>query len=394
MAVRRVSIEERRARLGLRHRLAPSGSLGALPGVVGGLIGLHATDPATVFLSARARIEGFEVQDLERALYEDRALVRMLAMRRTMWVVARDDVDMVQAGAADAVAAAQRRRLLRELASADLGGARPEPWLDALEEKVCHVLAEQGELTGAQLGRSVPELRTSITISPGKPYGGEVSITSQVLNLMSMRGKLVRGRPLGDWNSTRYRWALRERWLPEERWVPTEEARVALVRRWLAGFGPGTLEDLKWWTGLPVTAIRTALKSLRVTEVQLAEGVGYLLTSDQEPVRSDEPWVALLPSLDPTVMGWRHRDWYLGPHRDALFDRSGNAGPTVWVDGRVVGGWGQRPNGAVAYRLLEDVGRWHRDRIEQQAEHLTAWLGAVRVIPRFRTPVEKDLAER
>ncbi|HEX6390519.1 MAG TPA: M48 family metalloprotease, partial [Solirubrobacteraceae bacterium] len=39
-----------------------------------------------------------------------------------------------------------------------------------------------------------------------------------------------------------------------------------------------------------------------------------------------------------------------------LFDRSGNIGPTVWCDGRIVGGWAQRTDGEIALALLEDVG--------------------------------------
>ena len=63
------------------------------------------------------------------------------------------------------------------------------------------------------------------------------------------------------------------------------------------------------------------------------------------------------PALDPTAMGWTDRSWYLGPHGPALFDRSGNIGPTIWADGRIVGGWAHRPTGEINYRLLEDVGR-------------------------------------
>ena len=69
------------------------------------------------------------------------------------------------------------------------------------------------------------------------------------------------------------------------------------------------------------------------------------------------PWVALLPALDPTTMGWQARDWYLGSHKAQLFDRNGNAGPTIWLDGRIVGGWAIRDAGEVVTGLLEDVGR-------------------------------------
>jgi hypothetical protein len=104
------------------------------------------------------------------------------------------------------------------------------------------------------------------------------------------------------------------------------------------------------------------------------------------------PWVALLPALDPTVMGWSGRDWYLGEHGPTLFDRNGNAGPTVWWDGRVVGGWASRADGEIAVRLLEDVGAEGAAAVEAAAGGLARWLGGVRVTPRFRTPLERELS--
>jgi len=104
-----------------------------------------------------------------------------------------------------------------------------------------------------------------------------------------------------------------------------------------------------------------------------------------------QPWVALLPALDPTPMGWSQRSWYLGDHAPALFDRSGNIGPTVWCDGRVVGGWAQRANGEVVYRLLEDIGGDADTAVDAAAGEVAGWIGEVRVTPRFRTPLEREL---
>jgi len=91
-------------------------------------------------------------------------------------------------------------------------------------------------------------------------------------------------------------------------------------------------------------------------------------------------------------MGWARRDWFLGPHRAALFDRNGNAGPTAWWNGRVVGGWAQRPDGEVVVRLLEDPGEEAARALRDAAGEVGAWLGQVRVVPRFRTPLEAELA--
>ena len=90
-------------------------------------------------------------------------------------------------------------------------------------------------------------------------------------------------------------------------------------------------------------------------------------------------------------MGWKERDWYLGEHAPALFDRNGNAGPTVWWNGRVVGGWAGRRDGEVAYRLLDDVGAEAVRAIEAEAEPLQSWLSETKVTPRFATPLAKEL---
>ena len=92
-------------------------------------------------------------------------------------------------------------------------------------------------------------------------------------------------------------------------------------------------------------------------------------------------------------MGWQSRGWFLGDNAPRLFDRSGNAGPTVWWDGRVVGSWAQRADGEIVWRVLEPggVGREGEAAIAVEAERLRGWLGATRVTPRFRTPLEREL---
>jgi hypothetical protein len=173
--------------------------------------------------------------------------------------------------------------------------------------------------------------------------------------------------------------------------LPRDAAQAELVRRWLRAFGPGTAADLQWWTGWTAGELRRALTQVDTVEVELDGTTGLVLSDDLDEVPAPEPWVALLPALDPTVMGWTQRDWFLGEHGPALFDRSGNAGPTVWWDGRIVGGWAQRADGEVVFRLFEDVGSDAFRAVEAAAERLATWLGKLRVTPRFRTPLEREL---
>ncbi len=138
--------------------------------------------------------------------------------------------------------------------------------------------------------------------------------------------------------------------------------------------------------------VKRALDAVGAVEVDLEGRPGVALPDDLAPTARPDPWVTLLPALDPAVMGWLDRDWFLGSYGPLLFDRSGNVGPTVWSDGRIVGGWAQRADGEIRLRLLEDVGADTSAAIASAADALRTSVGPVRVTPRFRTPLERELS--
>jgi len=235
-------------------------------------------------------------------------------------------------------------------------------------------------------------------MSKGKSYEAIGNVTSRVLFLLAAEGKIVRGKPNGSWLSTQYQWAPMTDWLEsgprlisEQTHWDSDSAKVELARRWLRSFGPVSINDLRWWTGWTATQTKKTLRELAPVEVELDDGMGLVLADDVERVPEPEPWIALLPALDSTPMGWTDRAWFLGPHREQLYDRSGNIGPTVWCDGRIVGAWAQRTAGEIVFRLLEDVGSEAVDAITEEAERLENWLGDVRIIPKFRVPLERAL---
>lgn len=389
--MKRIGKEERRGRLGVRHHLASPARAAEVVDVARDMIGLHATDPASVFLAAWARMQCAEVEAIERALYEERSLLKMLGMRRTMFVVPIELAPVIQAACTQALLARERARLVELLEEAGIvtdGGS----WLRQVEEATVQALSARGQAYGGELSEDVPGLREQMRFGEGTRWEGVQGVSTRVLFLLSAEGRIARGRPRGSWTSSQHLWAPMEAWLPGGMAdLATDLARVELVRRWLGAFGPGTLADLRWWTGLTAGEAKRALAAVGAVEVALDGGAGFVLADDLEPVPPPEPWAGLLPALDPTVMGWSQREWFLGGHGPALFDRSGNAGPTVWWEGRIVGGWAQRKDGEIAFRLLEDVGAEALGAVEAQAERLAAWLGKVRVTPRFRTPLEREL---
>ena len=386
--MREVTDAQRRARLGARHAL--SRRVGTVAEAVEQMTCLHATEPASVYLSAFARTDASR-SDIDKALYEERSVVKQLAMRRTLFAFPRDLLPAVWGSASARVLRQLRTRLAKEVESnglADDGAA----WLGAMFEEVLRSLRDEGPSTTAELRERIPDLALRLELAPGKAYGGSFPIAPRLLGTLAVGGQIIRGANNGGWHVSRPRWELSEDWLGEPvRHAESTAGYRILVERWLRSFGPGTEADLVWWLGATKGVVRRALGDLGAVEVGLREGVGYLLPDDLDDVPEPEPWAALLPVLDPTTMGWKQRRFYLDeqdvPH---LFDTNGNAGTTAWWEGRVVGCWVQDEDGVVSVVLRHDIGDEATRALDAEASRLTAWLDGHRVGTVYTSPLMRS----
>lgn len=385
-----VSGDERRARLARRHRLLPDTRTDDVARIADDLVALHSTDPVTVYLSAMARMQHPSVQAVEQALYVDRTVIRHHAMRRTLWVATPGVVRLMHAAATRKLVGPEHRRTVKLLA--ENGIHDPESWLADAREQVLAALSEHGPMTARSLGTRVPALRHKVALAPGKKYAAVGSAHTRVLLDLAFEGRIVRTRPTGTWVNGAYAYAAMESWLEgglgdlDER-----EAARDLALSWLRAFGPGTSTDLRWWTGWTVATTRAALADCGAVEVSLDGGPGWVAPGDDGSVPPEGPWVALLPGLDPTTMGWKQREWYLPSYAGHAFDRMGNAGPTVWVDGRVAGVWVQRADGALVTRMFTEVTAAQRAALDQRVSELAATIGDTRFTVRFPSPVSTVL---
>lgn len=340
---------------------------------------LHATEPASVYLSAFARVQATRA-DIDSALYEERTVVKQLAMRRTLFVFPRELLPAVWGSASARVAAALHTRLVKEVESNGLDPSG-QAWVAQTCDAVLGSLSADGPATTVELRERLPPLSKRLELARGKAYGGSFPIAPRLLGTLAASGRILRGSNAGGWYSSRPRWTLAEDWLGEPaRRTDPEVGYLALVESWLRTFGPGTEADLVWWLGATKTAVRRSLAELDAVEVGLTGGVGYLLPADLADVPDPAPWAALLPVLDPTTMGWKQRGFYLAAEDvPKLFDSNGNAGTTAWWNGRIVGCWVQDPDGVVVVDLLHDVGSDGARALDTEADRLTVWLAGRRV---------------
>jgi len=396
-----------------KQHLLPGSRCSDVVAVTRDIVALHATEAIAPYLSLWARVPDFQRQELEDALYERRELAKVLCMRATLHAVPSEELPLFFQAYVERHTRAEFWDWGSLLVPAGIcQDEEVEALLKRLHRRVLDVLAQKGPATAREIDQAVPELEATVRYGVGKPYEGEVSIGSRLVPSMCTLGLLIRTRPRGTWRSNLYEYAALRHWLPDVdlQSVTPSEAQAWLVRRYLAAFGPATFDDVQWWTGFSVGETAAALKTLAPAVVDVAiEGLGggYLLLADDAPrlndfAPPDRPSVFFLPSLDPYIMGYHDRRRFLSlEHYSKVFDRAGNALPTVWVNGQVVGAWGQRQapvapgrsNGGVIYGLFEPVGEEEQALLTREAQRLGDFLGGEFLPPRTHTPFTRALAD-
>ncbi len=333
-------------------------------------------------LSAALRMPTPSVEAVQQALYDDRTVVRHHGMRRTLWVGTPERVRLIHGAATRKLVGPERRRTLG-LLSAN-GVADPDRWLDTACGQVLGALREHGSLTARAIGELVSEARLPLRIAPGTRQEATIGAHTRVLLQLGFEGQVLRGRPTGSWVSGAYEYVPADQWL--EGGLGDLDERTAagrLANAWLWRFGPATSLDLQWWMGWTKTLTRHALADGGAVPVDLDGEPAWVAAGDDAAEPGTDPWVAVLPSLDPTVMGWKQRDWYLDEACADAFDRNGNAGPTLWVDGRVVGAWAQDRQGDLLTHYFRAVPAARRRQLDDELDRVSSLAGETRFSVRF-----------
>jgi hypothetical protein len=317
-------------------------------------------------------------------------------MRRTAWVMTATTARRAHASSTRKIAGAERRKLLKMLEE-NSEITDPGTWLPAVMSEVVDAAERTDLMTTRELGEALPHLRVRITFPAGAGTGADIPAHARLVLLAGFEGSLVRARPLGSWIGSQYRWSPTGRWLPGGLdTMETHTAAAELLQHWLQRFGPGTEADIRWWTGWTAGQTRRALADIGADQVGLEDGsASWVAAGDDQPIaeaEDAEPWVALLPGLDPSAMGWKRRNWYMSDEVAArVVDRNGNIGPTIWADGEVVGGWAQRADGELALEVQRPLGEDHRDLLQIEVERVKRFVGDARFRVRFPSPNQSDL---
>jgi hypothetical protein len=269
--------------------------------------GVQAQEPNAAALSVRARVEGLTRAALERALYEERSIVRTWAMRGTIHLVASDDARWLHELLAPIAMPAQLRALDKLGVPVD---DRPRA-VDLIRGALAG-----GPLTRAELCEELE--RAGIDTSGQK--------AAHLPRLAALEGHVCFGPRRGSKDT----YALVDDWLPRapRRSLDRDEALAELARRYAGAYGPADERDFAAWSGLTLRDAR------RGWELGAVDG-GAGGASPPEP-----PVVRLLPAFDTYLLGYRERSLAVpAEHARRVWPGGGIIRPAVVANGRALGTW-------------------------------------------------------
>ncbi len=339
-------------------------------------------------VSLRARVQGLEIADIDKAL-EKRTLVKAACMRRTLFLVPSGDLAVFVRGAA--------RRAGREVHWAR-GKGLPERTIDAaidaalavldvprtrpeIAERVSRALGVQGQaIHGGGWGR-----RSKVA---AVPVGHLIYPVVDLLHLVGTRGVVCYGPPRGSEPT----FVRADAWIPRWRDVPAEQAEDHLLRLYLRAFGPAAAEDFSMWTGIGFRDARAiwSRAGTRLAEVRLEGRKAAVLREDLDELAQagfDCPLVRLLPYFDSYVLGHWERE-HLAPvqHRPKIYRPQGWISPVVLVDGRAAGVWSHARQGNllnIQVSGFDPLKPRIRSLIYEEAQDVARFLGASNVEIRY-----------
>jgi hypothetical protein len=334
------------------------------------LCGLHAQLMSSAELMVWARVEDLDRQAVQRALWEDRTLVKTWAMRGTLHLLPSDELPLWHA------ALGTNRRYLKPALWKKYFGITLEE-LDGLTHAVGSAL-DGRVMTREELAQEVGRLTGSAA------FGAKIALSSwgTVLRPAAFTGRLCFGPSVGQ----RVRFTHPRTWLAAPpRPVDPQTAPAAVARRFLAAYGPATYQDLaRWWSGGGVSTAKQWIASLGedVLPVDLEGVQAWMLAAHARELRDLPPGrsVRLLPAFDQYVIAAScHAERLLtGGLRPRVFRPQGWISPVLLVNGFMQGTWRHDIKGSRVEVVIEPFARTPaqvRRAAEEEAERLAAFLG-------------------
>lgn len=361
-----------------RYQMTRQGLLERQPAAFMDEIGiLHATDHATPYLSLAARIQDFDPETLVKKL-QSGEFVRLECMRGTLHLLNRLQREIQCIYRSD------------ENKESNLFRAYGIP-LEEAQELRFYIL-EAIQLHGAQSPTSIKEFLDDTLIKQySNKQGGKTTNVSAVMRWMYTLGQLSSGQNVKNWLSKDDRYDLLPAPLMCE---DVESARQALIRLYFDLYAPASYGDWLWWTGQKVSDAKPAFEALQADLVPIqVEGIQeelWMFPQQAEDLRQtpDESpeMVRLLPYEDALLKAYKETRYRFfddeGLAGDIAMTRFGEARPSLWYNGQIVGiwEWRKKANEPMTIEPFIQVTKPIRKAFKPEIDHIQGLVKASHVL--------------
>ncbi len=346
-----------------RHHLLHRAPRANLVAVVSDVCGVQAQLSSAAQLALRARVRDLRPEDVERALWRERSLVKTWCMRGTIHLIPAAELTTYVAALRESAVARDRNWIGRSgISTAEI---------DAMTDGVVEALAPgplaRRELADRVVGLVGPKARKWVEHS----WGG-------IVRHPCFQGLVCFGPPRGR----EVTFVRTDAWLGERGMPPPDAARVARLRAYLRTYGPATPQDFLAWSGMAAKDARSAWDGIPDMAAVTVDGNRALMLREdfaQLDTRRRTESVCLLPSFDGYLLGHRKKDHLVDARRyPRVFRKAGWLTPVVLVNGVVAGVWEHRRQGRrwrVVVEPFHSLSKSTREGIAAEAEDLGRFLG-------------------
>lgn len=339
--------------------------------VVDDILGLNAQGALNFQLSLWNRVSELSHDFLPRALFEERSLVRSWLMRDTVHIIPAFRLGFYR----DALKGPLMNEWNRWTVKTGTKES-PEAW-EPLYPQVLESLVKR------------PLTMNELLEAMGWSDKDAKRILSQLVREMSLQGLLCHATSSGPWyHNTEHAFARVDRWLPRSAEEPPGEGESLreLARRYLRSFGPATVSDFAYWSGIRVRDFKSAFEAISgLTEeisISRQRGKYLILKEDADQLcgsRDLPPHVRLLPQFDALIMGHKDKSRFMkSDDRKNVFLPRANVSATMLVDGRIRGTWNirkEKKTWRVTPSPFDKLDGEDRRRIEEEVALLTDFTG-------------------
>ncbi|MBN2378718.1 AlkZ family DNA glycosylase [candidate division WOR-3 bacterium] len=358
-----------------RHSLMERNKNCNLVTVISHICGINAQSARAAYISLWSRVRNFKRTQYDDALYKDRRLVRTWLMRGTVHTVPASEYPTYQK-ALESYQVARREKNEYDLEKMGFGldpGSRTK-----LEERIVELLRNDN-LTVNEL------LEKSGSILEGLSEKGRRWRVVHAVRLLSNKGIICHAEHTGPWyHFKENRFTTLERWLGGMKLgeIDEVEARARLAIKYFAGYGPATIADFAYWSGLKSADAKRAFEMIKpkLVEVKVDGASNWLLAQDSDILvdtkeDSDYP-VRFLPEFDSLIMGHKDKSRILADERrQKVFLRLADVAPVFFFEGKVAGTWKHKISDKT-YELepFEKLGKKEQTSVDEEFSRLREFM--------------------